>query len=61
MRYPRDNTKLDPFMHSLEIRTWGTKWKGIIDKTVEWAVWLWANAKIDKKKSLHNEIKCKHF
>jgi hypothetical protein len=33
----------------LEIRTWGTKWKKIIDKTNEWVAWRWANAKVDKE------------
>jgi hypothetical protein len=33
----------------LKIIIWGTKWKGIIDKTVEWATWQWANAKINKE------------
>jgi hypothetical protein len=23
LEYPRDNTRLDPFMHLLKIRTWG--------------------------------------
>jgi hypothetical protein len=35
--YPKYDTKLDPLQHLLEIRTWGTKWKRIIDKTNEWA------------------------
>jgi hypothetical protein len=47
--YPRDNIKLNPFKHLLKIRTWGLKWKGVIDKTVEWVAWQWANAKIDKE------------
>jgi hypothetical protein len=25
LEYPRDNTKLDPLRHLLEIRTWGKK------------------------------------
>jgi hypothetical protein len=33
LEYPRDNTKLDPLMHLFKIRTWGTKWKRVIDKT----------------------------
>jgi hypothetical protein len=49
LEYPRDDTRLNPLWHLLEIRTWGTKWKGIIDKTNEWATWWWANAKIDKE------------
>jgi hypothetical protein len=37
--YPRDNIKLDLRKHLLDIKTWGTKWKGIIDKTMEWVAW----------------------
>jgi hypothetical protein len=33
----------------IEIRTWGSKWKPQIDKTIEWVAWQWANAKIDKE------------
>jgi hypothetical protein len=32
-----------------EIKTWGTKWKRVIDKTNEWAAWRWANVKINKE------------
>jgi hypothetical protein len=39
LEYPRNNTKLDPFKHLLETRTWGTKWKRVINKTMEWAAW----------------------
>jgi hypothetical protein len=39
LEYPRDNTRLDPLRHLLKIRTWGIKWKRIIDKIVEWATW----------------------
>jgi hypothetical protein len=39
LEYPIDNTKLDSLMHLLEIRTWGTKWKRVINKTMEWAAW----------------------
>jgi hypothetical protein len=38
-----------PLKNLLEIRTWGTKWKRKIHKTIEWAAWWWANAKIDKE------------
>jgi hypothetical protein len=48
LEYPRDNTKLGPFRHLLEIRTWGIEWKRVINKTKEWATWWWANAKMDK-------------
>jgi hypothetical protein len=44
LEYPRDPTLLNPLKNLLEIKTWGTKWKRQIDKTIEWA-----NAKIDKK------------
>jgi hypothetical protein len=37
--YPRDDTKLDPLWHLLELKTWGTKWKRVINKTNEWATW----------------------
>ncbi len=37
LEYPKDDTKLNPFWHLLEIKTWGTKWKRVIDKTNEWA------------------------
>ncbi len=49
MEYPRDETRLVPLQHLLEIRTWGTKWKRAIDKTNEWVAWQWVNAKIDKE------------
>jgi hypothetical protein len=39
LEYPRDDTKLNPLLHLLKIRTWGTKWKRVIDKTDEWATW----------------------
>ncbi len=45
MEYPRDETRLVPLQHLLEIRTWGTKWK----RTNEWVAWQWVNAKIDKE------------
>jgi hypothetical protein len=32
LEYLKDDTRLDPFQHLLEIRTWGTKWKGVIEK-----------------------------
>jgi hypothetical protein len=35
--YLRDDTKVDPFQHLVEIRTRGTKWKRVIDKIDEWA------------------------
>jgi len=47
LEYPRDDTKLQPLQHLLEIRTWGIKWKSVIDKIVEWLAWQWANAKIN--------------
>jgi hypothetical protein len=49
LEYLKDDTKLDPFWHLLKIKTWGTKWKRVINKTNESAAWQWANAKIDKK------------
>jgi len=33
----------------LEIKTWGTKWKGVINKTNEWVALRWANAKVDNE------------
>jgi hypothetical protein len=39
LEYPRNNTKLDPLRHLLKIRTWGRKWKRVINKIVEWATW----------------------
>jgi hypothetical protein len=39
LEYSRDDTKLDPLWHLLEIKTWGTKWKKVIDKIDEWATW----------------------
>ncbi len=49
LEYPRNNTKLDPLRHLLKIRTWGRKWKRVINKIVEWATWWWANLKMDKE------------
>jgi hypothetical protein len=48
LEYPRDGTKLNPLQHLFEIRTWGTKWKMVINKTNEWVAWRWANATINK-------------
>jgi hypothetical protein len=39
LEYPRDDTKLQPLQHLLEIKTWGIKWKRVIDKIVEWLAW----------------------
>ncbi len=50
MEYLRNDTRLDRLWHLFEIKTWGTKWKRVIDKIDEWATWWWANAKIDKEK-----------
>jgi hypothetical protein len=47
--YPKNNTRLDPLKHLLKIKTWGTKWKRVINKTMEWVAWQWANAKMDKE------------
>jgi hypothetical protein len=33
----RYDNKLFPFQHLLKIKTWGEKWKKIIDKTNGWA------------------------
>jgi len=49
LEYPRNDTRLNPLWHLLEIRTWGTKWKRAINKIDEWAAWQWANAKINKE------------
>jgi len=43
------DTGLNALWHLLKIRTWGTKWKRVIDKIVEWLAWQWAYAKIDKE------------
>jgi hypothetical protein len=46
----------------LEIGTWGTKWKKIIDKTDEWVAQRWANAKIDRqRKYFIAQTNSKHF
>ncbi len=42
----------------LKIRTWGTKWKRQIDKTIKWVAWQWVNVKIVKESLALN---CKHF
>jgi hypothetical protein len=39
LEYSKDSTLLDPLKNLLEIKTWGTKWKRKIDKTLEWATW----------------------
>jgi hypothetical protein len=49
LEYPKNITKLNPFMHLLKIKTWGTEWKRIIDKTMEWATQQWANVNMDQK------------
>jgi hypothetical protein len=33
----------------LEIKTWGTKLKRVIDKIMEWVTQQWANVKMDQK------------
>jgi hypothetical protein len=35
--YLKNDTRLLPLQHLLEIRTWGTKWKRTINKINEWA------------------------
>jgi hypothetical protein len=43
-------------------KTWGTKWKRVIDKTDEWVAWRWANAKIDRqRKHFIIQTNSKHF
>jgi len=49
LEYPRDDTRLDPFQILLEIKTWGIKWKKVIDKIDEWVTWQWVNTKMDKE------------
>lgn len=49
LEYPRSNTRLDPLMHLLEIKTWGKKWKRVINKKEEWVAWWWLNVKMDKE------------
>ncbi len=49
LEYLRNDTRLDYLWHLFKIKTWGTKWKKVIDKIDEWAAWRWANAKIDKE------------
>jgi hypothetical protein len=36
LEYPRNPTQLNPLKNLLKIKTWGTKWKRQIDKTIEW-------------------------
>jgi hypothetical protein len=52
LEYSKDDTRLNSLQHLLEIRTWGTKWKKVIDKTNEWTTWQLVNAKNLKKTSL---------
>jgi hypothetical protein len=49
LEYPRDDTRLNPLQHLLEIKTWGTKWKSVTNKAIEWSTWQWANVKINKE------------
>ncbi len=58
LEYPRDNTMFDPFRHLLKIRTWGTKWKKVINKIVEWAI---GKCEHGQRESFYNETKCEHF
>jgi hypothetical protein len=39
LKYPRDDTKLNPLQHLFKIIRWGTKWKMVINKTNEWVGW----------------------
>jgi hypothetical protein len=54
---PRDPARLNPLKNLLKIRTWGTKWRRQIDKTIEWVAWQWVNVKINKESLALN---CKH-
>jgi hypothetical protein len=49
LEYSRDPTFLNPLKNLLQIRTWGTKWKMQIDKTIESVAWRWANLEINKE------------
>ncbi len=55
LEYSKDDNRIDPLQHLLEIRQWGTKWKSVIDKTNEWATWRWINAKILKQNHYSNK------
>ncbi len=61
LEHPKNNTRLNPLRQLFKIKTWGTKWKRVIDKTMECAAWQWANAKMDKESLFYNETKCEHF
>ncbi len=39
LEFLKDPTLINPLKNFLEIRTWGTKWKRQIDKTIEWVAW----------------------
>jgi hypothetical protein len=49
LEYPKDPTQLNPLKNLLKTKTWGIEWKRQIDKIIKWAIWRWANAKIDKE------------
>jgi hypothetical protein len=36
LEYSKDDIRLNPLQYLLEIRTWGTKWKKVMDKANEW-------------------------
>jgi hypothetical protein len=39
LEYPRNDIRLNPLQHLLKIKTWGTYWKKVIDKTNEHVPW----------------------
>jgi hypothetical protein len=49
LEYLRNDSRLIPLWPLLEIKTWGTKWEFVFDKTYEWVAWRWENVKIDKE------------
>jgi len=49
LEYRKDPTQLNPFKNLLKTKTWRIEWKRQIDKIIKWAIWRWANAKIDKE------------
>ncbi len=60
LEYPRDNTKLDPFMHLLKIRTWGTKWKSNWQNSGMGGMEM-GKCEDGQRKFLHSDTKFEHL
>ncbi len=61
LEYPRDDTRLIPFQDLLEIKTWGTKWKRVIDTKIKMGGMVMGKCQDRQRKSCIIQTNCKHF